>query len=84
MPPNPKLSPGAPITPPNPNPNRERLVYATAAKTQLEAGVHNFEQALENLDKTGVAHVVTGELRDTLIMARRLVAKTEYLVKRIP
>lgn len=66
--------------------NREHRTRVAAARAQIENATAQLELALENYAAIPVlgSHPVIDELRDTILAGRKMIARSNEIIKRMP
>lgn len=78
MPPTPR-----PEAPPIP-PSRSRVEYVAAARAHIETSVGQLEDALGNMLATKISNPIIDELRESILVGKRMLARSSEILKRIP
>lgn len=64
--------------------NRSRLEYVATARTHIETSVQQLEDALGNMIATRLDHPIIDELREAILIGKRMLARSSDILKRIP
>lgn len=64
--------------------NRDRRERVAAARAQITNATSQLEAARDNMSATGISNPVFLELRDTIVVGHRMIARATELLRRIP
>ncbi len=64
--------------------NRTRTERVAFAIAQIESSTEDLKNALDNIAATGIVNPVLEELREAIVLGRRMNARAHEILKRIP